>query len=340
MVKRPRWACGAKPVGTEESPLIFHCVSRVVDGQALFGDEEREYLRAFMRSQERFSGCQVLAHCLMPDHLHILLEIPPAPEGEITDDDLIRRVAETRGDDHADATAKKLTEARAAGDETGAAQIHANHTYRMNDLSEFMKTFLQRFTHWFNRTHKRRGTLWVARYKSVIIESGLAARTLAGYIDLNPVRAGLVEDPADYPWSSYGEAVFGKKAKGRESARQGLVRAWSGLPSNGYQREKWKQTLRNYREFLGLSERRITPAGTELGMPEGRDFGAMLLTRIRYFSDGVAIGRKDFVEGVFQAQREIFSQEREDGARLLRGNAKPASGILWSLRALSQDIGD
>ena len=81
----------------------------------------------------------------------------------------------------------------------------------MNDLSEFMKTFLQRFTRWFNRTHKRRGTLWEARYKSVIIESGLAARTLAGYIDLNPVRAGLVEDPADYPWSSYGEAVFGKK---------------------------------------------------------------------------------------------------------------------------------
>ena len=50
-----------------------------------------------------------------------------------------------------------------------------------------MKTLLQRFTRWFNRTHNRSGTLWEERYKSVIVESGIAARTMAAYIDLNPV---------------------------------------------------------------------------------------------------------------------------------------------------------
>jgi hypothetical protein len=49
-----------------------------------------------------------------------------------------------------------------------------------------MKTLLQRFTRWFNRTHNRSGTLWEERYKSVIEESGIAARTMAAYIDLNP----------------------------------------------------------------------------------------------------------------------------------------------------------
>jgi REP element-mobilizing transposase RayT len=75
----------------------------------------------------------------------------------------------------------------------------------MYDLSEFMKTLLQGFTRWFNRMHERSGTLWEERYKSVIVQSGDAARTIAAYIDLNPVRAGMVSEPAEYRWSSYGE---------------------------------------------------------------------------------------------------------------------------------------
>ncbi len=79
----------------------------------------------------------------------------------------------------------------------------------MHSLSEFMKTLLQRFARWFNRVHERSGTLWEQRYKSVIVESGIAARTMAACIELNPVRAGMVKDPADYRWSSYGEAIGG-----------------------------------------------------------------------------------------------------------------------------------
>lgn len=338
MARKSRWMGEGRPVGTENPPLIFHCISRVVSGQSLFGAEERDYLRAFMRAQERFSGCQVLAYCLMPDHLHILLEIPSPLFDKITDGDLIRRLEEVREGDHGEIVAKELAEARAAGDDARAAEIHARYTYRMNNLSEFMKTFLQRFTRWYNGSYKRKGTLWEARYMSVVIESGLAARTLAGYIDLNSVRAGLVEDPAEYPWCSYGEAVSGKKGSGREAARKGLVRAWSGLPSSGYDREKWKQTLRSYREFLGLSQRRITPAGTELGLVDGRDFAPMLRKRIRYFSEGVAIGSKDFVEDSFKSQRARFSLNRKDGARPLRGNGKPAADHLWSLRDLRTRI--
>jgi hypothetical protein len=81
--------------------------------------------------------------------------------------------------------------------EEAVAAIHRRFTYRMHDLSQFMKTVLQRFTRWFNREHERRGVLWEERFKSVIVESGVAARTIAAYIDLNPVRAGLVADPAD-----------------------------------------------------------------------------------------------------------------------------------------------
>ena len=46
---------------------------------------------------------------------------------------------------------------------------------RMYDLAQFMKGLLQRFTHWFNRVHSRPGTLWEERFKSVIVEDGVAA---------------------------------------------------------------------------------------------------------------------------------------------------------------------
>jgi hypothetical protein len=89
--------------------------------------------------------------------------------------------------------ARELGEARAEENGAHVAEIYARFTYRMHNLSEYMKTLLQRFTCWFNRTHQRTGTLWEQRYKSVIIQSGDAARTMAAYIDLDclPIRVNL-----------------------------------------------------------------------------------------------------------------------------------------------------
>ncbi len=58
-------------------------------------------------------------------------------------------------------------------------------------LRMYMKGFLQRFTQWFNRKHGRSGGLWEDAFKSVLVEDGAASRTMAAYIDLNPVRAGM-----------------------------------------------------------------------------------------------------------------------------------------------------
>ena len=126
-------------------------------------------------------------------------------------------------------------------------EIHERFTKRMHNLSEFMKTLLQRFTRWFNRTHHRTGTLWEDRFKSVIVEGGTAARTMAAYIDLNPVRAGMVEDPADYRWSSYGEAVGGgRKAMGRRHGRD-----WLGRSLRIRTRDLTQENGRRLREGIG-----------------------------------------------------------------------------------------
>jgi REP element-mobilizing transposase RayT len=337
-----------------EKPAIYHCISRVVDRRFVFENAEREHFRMFMRMQENFSGCRVLSYCIMSNHFHILLEVPPMPEEGISDEELLKRLSATNSEAFVALVAKELAEARAEGRDEWVAEIHARFTYRMNNLSEFMKTLLQRFTRWFNRTHQRSGTLWEERYKSVIVESGVAARTMAAYIDLNPVRAGMASDPAEYRWSSYGEAVGGGPKGDGKKAREGMVRACMSDSGVGFDAKRWREVSRIYRRRMGLSLERKNGkadvakgvirqqmnAAEALGAEENGTalpdlkLAAMLRCRVRYFTDGAVIGSKAFVNEAFAAARERFTEKRKDGARRLRGNAKAAAGELWSVRDL------
>ena len=306
-----------------------------------------------MRMMENFSGCRVLSYCIMSNHFHLLLEVPPMPEGGISDEELLKRLRGLYGEAEVAVVTKELADARqkistGAAPEEVVARIHRRFTYRMHDLSEFMKTLLQRFTRWFNRTHERSGTLWEERFKSVIVESGIAARAVAAYIDLNPVRAGMVQDPMEYRWSSYGEAIGGgAKGDGRK-AREGLVRACLGDQGIAFEVEKWREVAGFYRQLLGMALQRrkggasVSPKvmggkvedGEKGGLKSALLVGEMLRHRVRYFTDGAVIGSREFVDEVFERARERFSARRRSGARRMRGNGKPANGVLWSLRDL------
>jgi REP element-mobilizing transposase RayT len=354
-MRKARWL--AEWAGKQGKPAIYHCISRVVDRRFVFGDGEREAFRMFLRMQENFTGCRVLTYCVMSNHFHVLLEVPPVPEDGFSDELLLKRLGALYSEAFVDGVAKELKIARKEGDEAMVAEIHARFTYRMHDLSEFMKTLLQRFTRWFNREHNRRGTLWEERYKSVIVESGVAARTIAAYIDLNPVRAGMVSDPGDYRWNSYGEAIGGGKKGNGKKAREGLVRACMSHKGIGFEAEKWKEVSRIYRRAMGMALGRKTSnsklqisskSKTSINMNEEEmlsskdnqtvlpDLGmaAMLMKRVRYFTDGAVIGSKEFVNEAFAGARERFSERRKDGARRLRGSGAPAAGTLWSVRDL------
>jgi REP element-mobilizing transposase RayT len=359
-MRRARWLAPWKD--SLSRPAIYHCISRVVDRRFVLGEAERGKFRAFMRMQENFSGCRVLAYCLMSNHFHLLLEVPPPPPGGLADGQLLQRLRAIHPEAAVAVVARELAAARTAGHAARVAEIHARYTYRMHSLSEFMKTLLQRFTRWFNGRNQRRGTLWEERFKSVIVESGVAARTMAAYIDLNPVRAGMVDDPAAYRWSSYGEAVGGGAKGNGKKARAGLVRACMGHHGADIdmaaEAEKWREVSRIYRRVLGIALGRkrggaevagggaVTKNTAELLASEDNgtvlpDLGlaGMLRCRVRYFTDGAVIGGKEFVNEAFAAARERFPARRTDGARRLRGNGAPAAGTLWSMRDLRVRIG-
>ena len=365
-MRRARWLAPWK--NSRVKPVIYHCVSRVVERRFAFGDVEREQFRIFMRMYENFTSCRVLSYCMMSNHIHILLDVPPMPEEGLSDEELLKRLRAIYSEAVVADVEKELKEARATELSAHAAEIHSRYTYRMHNLSEFMKTVMQRMTQWFNREHNRTGTLWESRFTSLIVESGIAARTMAAYIDLNPVRAGMVTDPAEYRWSSYGEAVGGGNKGNGKKAREGLVRACMSHKGAGFEAEKWKEVARVYRKLLGIAlERKAGRSGDMVAAQKGKrlatvtekslqpgakpdpnmakqedketvlrdlEMAAMLRHRVRYFTAGAVIGSKMFVNEAFAHARERFGGKRKDGACKLRGLASVAAEHLWSARDL------
>jgi REP element-mobilizing transposase RayT len=338
-------------------------ISRVVDRRFALGTEEKEKFRTLMRMLENFTGCRVLSYCLMDNHFHLLLEVPPMAEDGLSDEELLKRLSAIYNEAIVAGVADELADARNAvytgggGMDEAVKTIHRRFSDRMQDLGEFMKGLLQRFTQWFNRTHSRTGTLWEDRFKSVIVEDGTAARTVSAYIDLNPVRAGMVQDPGDYRWCGYGEAVGGGRKGNGKKAREGLVRAFSCDQGGGFEAEKWQEVSRLYRRLMGLalgkkpgsakSQERsqttamVTKNAAELIATEDNEtvlkelgMAKMLRCRIRYFTDGAVIGSKEFVNEAFASARDRFGRQRKDGARSMRGSGSAAKGQLWSIRDL------
>ena len=201
----------------------------------------------------------------------------------------------------------------------------------MWDVSAFMKLLKQRFTQWFNRQRGRKGTLWEERFKSVLVEgTGDVLATMAAYVDLNPVRAGIVEDPADYRWCGYAEATAGSRR-----AQRGLRAVMAGGERVTEAQDKLPEAMAKYRVWLlgQGEEREVTPPE---GQPLRRGFkredvlavvaarGRLALPeylrqKVRYFADGAVLGTRGFVEGIFQATRGRFGPRRKTGARAMRG---------------------
>jgi hypothetical protein len=349
--------------GENAGGQAYHVMSRTAGGEMVLGDTEKEAFRRLMWRMAKFSGVEVLTYAVMGNHFHLLAKVPERAkflkrfEGEGGEAKLLEHLSLLYSKAYINGVKAELARVREAGCEAEAEAILETFRRRFCDLSIFVKELKERFSRWFNKHHGRRGTLWMDRFKSVLVEDGEALRTMALYIDLNPVRAGLVEDPKDYRWTGYGEATGGSKRARRglckvmeapmdswEEKRGGLTpaeayRCWlfgEGIEVGSGADEKVERSALQASGRLkpalpvkkkGFSKERVEAvlkAGGKLSRAE------LLRCQVRWFSDGVAIGSKGFVEGIFSRCREHFGPQRKTGARAVREDA----GGLHALREL------
>ena len=261
----------------------------------------------------------------MTNHFHVLVRVPE--KQQVDDRELLARFSELYG------RQKGRVEALEALLKKGGEEARAEREKllaRMGDISLYMKELKQRFSIWYNRTHQRYGTLWAERFKSVLMEDAASCLSaVAAYIDLNPVRAGLVEDPKDYRYCGYSEAVAGNI-----KARGGLCRALA--VGTG------KAALSEYRKILFLmgattsrqsqkamdreAVRKVVEADGTLPLAQ------VLRLRVRYFTDGMVLGSKDYVNGIFETHRGQFGKRRSSGARPMLGLKDSGLMVMRDLR--------
>lgn len=304
---------------------VYHCVTRVVGGAMLLDNQAKEVLRKQIWYMARFCGIEVLTYCIMTNHFHVLVRVPG--KQAVNDEQLLVRFSELYGRQKGRVEALEAILKKGGRD----AQVEREKLLaRMGDVSLFMKELKQRFSIWYNKTRKRYGTLWAERFKSVLIENTASClKTVAAYIDLNPVRAGLVDDPKDYRYCGYSEAVVGNV-----HARVGLKKTMEAKTIN--------TALSDYRKVLFLMGSTTTKEGQaamnrravkkvveqngEIPLPQ------VLRLKVRYFSDGLALGSKEYVNQIFELNSERFSKRRKTGARPMRGLKQSGLTVLRDLR--------
>jgi len=183
------------------SPAYYHVGNHVcgsLDSLPFTSEDKEQGFRLLDKIGQLFF-IEVISACWMGNHFHVVLYVPPKPPP-------IDQVV-----DKYNGYYKKHSRYHSFIDPAENLKKCKQIAEKLIDISEFMKMFQQQFTMIFNKKHIRRGPLWRDRFWSAVLEGPKALWDCVKYVELNPVRACIVNDPGDYLQSSWGKyKQFGK----------------------------------------------------------------------------------------------------------------------------------
>jgi len=301
----------------DDETTVYHVMSRTaLDGFPL-GDIEKDFMLDLIRRYAVLYFVEILGFCLMGNHFHILVKT--LPEYKFTDQDIKKRYVNFYGDERAFADGL-IPSLRA----------------KLSSLSEFVREIKVGFARYYNKRHNRRGYFWGDRFKSVIVDKGETMVNCLAYIDLNPLRAGIVSRPEDYRWNSLGYHV-------QTNNRDNFLSTDFGLREFHVKSEK--ERIRRYRRYVyeaGAVDRpekgKTKVIGNRILEKERkREFelsrSDRFRFRTRYFTDSGVIGSKEFVSKTYLRFKHHFNSKNEKKPKPVKG----LSGV-YSLKRLSEVI--
>ncbi len=276
----------------ENEPTIYHVMTRTALPEYPLDDFEKDYLFNLIKHFSNIYFTEVLGLCLMGNHIHIVVRMHIGED--FSDDEIKRRFSLCYGDEK----------------DIGNKQIPF-YREKWASLSAYMKEIKQTFTRYYNKIHGRRGYFWGDRFKSLIVEKGETLINCLAYVDLNPVRAGIVDRPEDYRWCSLGYHI-------QTGNRDNFLSFDFGLVEFGEKDET--ERMRLYRKFV--YETGVMDSGKGVQIKENiiqkerkKDYKVTRKDRFsgrtRYFCDSGIIGTKDFVRAGFQRFKHYFSTDKD-----------------------------
>ncbi len=294
---------------------VYHVMSRTaLDGYPM-GSAEKDFLLKLIKQVSRLYFTEILGFCLMGNHFHLLAKM--VPDTDFSDDDIAKRLKLYYGQNY------KLP----------VGQLPLLRL-KLANLSEFIRDIKVNFTRYYNRRHNRRGYFWGDRFKSVIVDRGETLVNCLAYIDLNPLRAGMVKQPEKYRWNSIGYHL-------QTNNKGTFLSTDFGLKELNVKSSK--QRIRRYRRYMYEAGSIDRPEKGKIKVIDPRmlathkkkDFeitqASRLRYRTRYFTDSGIIGSKEFVSAHYQRFKHLFVSKHKKIPKPIEG----LSGI-YSLKRLSE----
>ena len=208
----------------------YHLISRIAHRAYFLDEGERTRFVDFLWRAADFSGVTVIAYCVMTNHFHVAVYVPDRIE--LPEEEVLRRICVLYSGASLDGKLKEWKVAKAEG-AAALARLKAAYCRRMFDASEFMKTLKQHCTMSFNGRHGHVGTMWESRFLARVCEPEEIGVLLkwSGYIDANPVKAGLAVWPDGYRWCSFAAACAGdpRAVAGYDFIFCAMGRGWEEL---------------------------------------------------------------------------------------------------------------
>ena len=282
-----------------DSPTVYHVMSKTALAGLPFDALDKDDFLARLKTLSKIYFTEILGFCLMDNHFHLLVRVFPAEH--VSEDELAQRYRRKYGEGQ--------VFPRERGDELRR---------KWSSLPEFVKELKQTFSRRVNKRRNRRGYLWNDRYKSEIVQDGNALLNCLAYIDLNPIRAAMVDRPEEYRWCSLGYHV-------QSGNREGLLSLDFGHSDMGVGPA---ERLRLYREFVYEAGAVDTGKGGSLDdgvvrreRKRNYELGDVAMFRYRcgYFTDSGVIGTREFVEEVAARLRAQVPGSRERSPYRFKG---------------------
>jgi REP element-mobilizing transposase RayT len=284
----------------------YHLHARVAAKSGEYPLEEPGCKRKLIALLKHFGGayaCRVAAFCVMGNHWHLVVRFD-TPE-ELSESELMRR-------------ARVFYPGRAGREllEGWTPEQWERFARRIYDVSEFMRNVQAAFARWYNGTFDRVGRFWADRFKSSVLEDERAFLDAMLYVELNPVRAGLVRRPEEYQACSCFLREIG------EARWLAKVKEVLPFPSEKGARAEYRHLL-YWRGNVPTREGQVRIPEELAAREAERGFSksGAFLKRVRYFSDGLAIGSEVFVRQQLTVLRRAGVYRRR--CRPIRQDAGP-----------------
>ena len=293
---------------------FYHMVNRTSGDKSElpFDDVAKEHGFKLIQELGNYYLIETIAVAFMGNHFHIVAYAPKdAPSVKIA--------AKRHNDYHGITDPENVPNGKVFLDQKVNLEKCESVAKQMVDISCFMRVFQQRYTIWYNKTHNRRGSLWASRFECTVIEGSMQSLwNCVKYVELNPVRAGINKDPADYRFCSWGRYNGEGKHPFEEAFTKHMTHIWArDRVTTADILTEFSVSLAETRAWEDGKNSEEVRAAKEKAK-SGDSMKVRFYKRTRYWTQGSIIGSKAFV---LEIASKFDDPERVQRRQFSRGDS-------------------